>query len=201
MSYNIARIFPIPQETLRFECELFGDHTWQELRNFEELNRDIPGIGAIYPYLAGYQARPSLNSEGEDERHRSAYQAGILIGLVLLRDRFTQLSKRGGLPVLSAEELPSIQWDAAQAKRFPLSQFIESGDDFDPRAMVNHLETAWDMQAYMASMAGAGDLPPAPNVPEDDWVTIGMGDLLASYASLLGGASLVTVDIASETMA
>lgn len=202
MSDTSVHIFPIPQSTFDQEYDFFRDYSWRGLTDLESLNDRRPGQAVVeeLPYHMDLGVRPGLGDE--TARHQEAYRAGVFIGTVLLRHRVRLLRNAGEDITLPTQASSVIDWSTLRASRFLLSPLIEGDGEFDPKPALHNLENAWDAQESLDRM-GLDDIgiDGLEALPPDDWVTIGMGDVLAMYASRYkyGRALLKTVPLAAET--
>lgn len=140
-----------------------------------------------YYLLHKYPLRPELrdNSRGGDQ---AAYQAGVMVGAVVLRTAMYDTGEWDGnsvrMPVSPADDVRVQRIkELAKHSRFWLQQFFATHDDV-LEAVRREVETPLrDRAADLAPTGsdGGGD------TPHDDYLVVGMGDILALSAVLAGG--------------
>jgi len=202
MPESSVRIFPIPRSTFDQEYEFFRYYSWHELIELENfIDRPLGrAVEDEIPYHMDLEVRPGI--EDETERHQDAYRAGVFIGTVLLRHRIRLLRGEGEDVTLPTEDTSTIDWATMRASRFLLTPLIEGDGEFDPKPIFRTLVSAWDIQESLGQLGMVGtEKDESAALPSYNWVVIGMGDLLAMYASRYeyGRALLETVPLGMET--
>ena len=189
---RLRAVFPIPQEVVNREIVSFSNFSWIGLGVAEGHNRAFTPANHVAHYLLDLRARPELRSG--DARLRGAYEAGVLVGTVLLRRRVRSLGVKTDDCFLATPDNPTrIDWPGMKASRFLLSQFIEG--EFDPKPALRQLDSAWNMQTRMERIDRTDDIAALVGTSSNDFlekqaVITGVGDILASFADLNRGVNL-----------
>jgi len=152
-----------------------------DLELIEQHNLQSTDVGDPVRFIVGFGARPELR-ELESELDALGYQAGAMIGAVLMRKQFLEMNIPESTFRFQNDDQANAFALSSKGIRYKLTQFVVTTGDEDIKDYLQQtLEATWRRRGYsfMGEETSSGEA-------RNDWIAVGVGDVCAWYNIALG---------------